>query len=267
MKRTIFILALFCSIIFCLSACININPGKILSGNEILKVQDRGKMDFKAIDARGAFDVIISEISDAPVKVSGDENLIDFIETYVKDGVLTIKFKHENYSTYSTKIGIKITVPNNGQIKSFKSYGASNIIIEGTLVSDNLSITGSGSAKYYGNIKVEKCKIKCSGSTEFNMNIEAVMCQMNFSGSTTCNFSGSVDDCKMTVTGSSDIKGYDLIANKLSYTVYGSSGIQVTCNEELNIRTYGSSDVSYKGTATKINKHTAGSSNIIHVYN
>jgi len=166
MKRILFISAIICSVIFCLTACMK-NRGKPLDGNGILKEQDRGVMNFEAIDARGAFDVIISEISDAPVKISGDENLIDFIETNVKGGVLKIKFKHESYSSYSSKTGIKITIPNNGQIKSIKTYGSSNIIIEGTLVADNLSISGNGSSKLNGNIKAENCRINCSGSTDF----------------------------------------------------------------------------------------------------
>ena len=88
---------------------------------------------------------------------------------------------------------------------------------------------------------------------------------MKFSGSTSCAVVGSADECKMTITGSGDFKGYNFIVNNLTCTVFGSSGVQVTCNDELNIKTFGSSDVYYRGTVKKINKRTAGSSNIIQV--
>ena len=263
MKKTIFISAMICSIIFCLAACININPVKNLSGNGILKEQDRGIMDFEAIDARGSVDVIISESTDAPIKISGDENLIEYIETYVKNGVLKIQFKNRDYLSYSTRLGIKVTIPNNGRINSIKTSGSTNVIIEGTIVADNMSITGKGSSEFNGNIKAEKCKIDCSGSSDFKVNIEATTCILRFAGSSSCNISGNADVCEMTVTGSGDFKGYDFVVDKLTCSVFGSSGVQVTCNEELNIRTFGSSDVSYRGSATKISKSTAGSSSVI----
>ena len=263
MKKITLVSVIICSIILNLTACIGINSVNNIRGNGILKEEDRGKMDFTAIDVRGSISVIISDITDAPVKIEGDENLLEFIETIVKDGVLKVQFRNRNYSSYSPNIGIKVTVPNSGRINRIKTSGSSDIIIEDVVVADNMRIMCSGSSNINGSIKAEKCEIDCSGSSDLKINIDATTCIFKFAGSSTCNISGSADVCEMRMTGSGDFKGYDFAVNKLTCTVFGSSGVQITCDEELNVRTFGSSDVYYRGTATKISKSTAGSSNIV----
>jgi archaellum component FlaF (FlaF/FlaG flagellin family) len=236
--------------------------GKNLKGNGVFKEKERGKMDFNAINTRGSIDVIIADVADAPIKVSGDENLIDSIETYVKDGVLNVHFK-SGYG-YSSKSGLKVTVPNNGRINKIMASGSSDVITEGCIVSDNMSISCKGSSDFKGNIKAEKCELNFNGSSDFKGSVEAVTCNVKCSGSSDCIINGKADICDISMAGSSDFKGYDFIVAKLNCNTSGSSDIQVTCNEELSVKASGSSDVHYKGTATVTNKHLSGSSDLVH---
>ena len=286
MRKTALISVMICSIILNITACISVNSndnsfGKKIKGNGIRKEQDRGKMEFTAIDTRGSIDVIISNTTDAPIKVSGDENLIEYVEAYVKDGVLNIHFNKE-YNSFSTRIGLKVTVPNNGRINNIKASGSSDVTTEGTVVADNMSITCKGSSDFKGNIKAGKCEINCSGSSDFKGNVEAESCEIDCAGSSDfkgsikattcsircagssdCNISGNADVCEIKMSGSSDFNGYDFIVNKLTCSASGSSNIKVTCNEELSASARGSSDVYYRGSAKVISKDTSGSSDII----
>ena len=266
MKKTAFISILISIAILQMIACVNINTngnifGKQIKGNGVLKEQDRGKMDFNAIDVRGSVDVIIADIEDAPIKVSGDENLIDSIVVYVKDGVLNAHFK-ENFG-YSSKIGLKVTVPNNGKIDKIKAAGSSDVIVEGYIVADNISISCKGSSDFIGNIKATECELDFSGSSDFKGNVEATICKIKCTGSSDCIITGKADICDVSMSGSSDLKGYNFIVNKLNCHTSGSSDVQITCNEELSVHASGSSDVYYKGSAKVIHKHTSGSSDVI----
>ena len=86
MKKTGFAFIVMCSILFVMAACsnIHINGMGLVKGNGVFAEKERGVMTFHAVDTKGAIDVIIADIAEAPVKVSGDENLIDNIETEVR---------------------------------------------------------------------------------------------------------------------------------------------------------------------------------------
>jgi hypothetical protein len=233
---------------------------KKIVGNGILKEQERDKMDFNALNTRGSIDVYISESSDIPITVSGDENLIDYIETYVKDGVLNVHFK--NNFGYSSKKNLKVTIPNNGKINNINASGSSDVFIKGRLVAGDLLITLRGSSDIKGDIKADNIKIDCSGSSDYKGKIEAVKLTANCSGSSDCTISGSADVCDLLLSGSSDFKGYDLIVKKCNSSASGSSDIRITCTEELTVRASGSSDVYYRGDAKIIDKHLSGSSDL-----
>ncbi len=266
MKKVALISVMICSTIICMTACGNVITNGIgsknLKGNGIFKEKERGKMEFNAIDARGSIDVIIADVADAPIKVSGDENLIDSIDTYVKNGVLTVHFK-SGYG-YSSKSGLKVTVPNNGRINKITASGSSDVIVEGSIISDNMSIFCKGSSDFKGNIKAEKCELNFNGSSDFKGSVEAVTCNVKCSGSSDCIISGKADICDISMSGSSDFKGFDFVVEKLNCNTSGSSDIQITCNKELSVKASGSSDVHYKGTATVTSKNLSGSSDLIH---
>jgi hypothetical protein len=280
MKKKVLISFMICSIAFFVTSCvistdrngthIRMFPGhnnlialsgyKKIAGNGVFEEKERGVMDFDAIDVRGSVDVIISEQKDASVKVSGDGNLIDFVETYVKSGVLNVHFK-DGYE-YKSRNRLRVTVPGNGHINSIKTSGASDVIIEGCLTADHISVSGKGSTDVKGNIKAEDCKLSFSGSSDYKGNIEAVSCKINCSGSSDCIISGSADVCDISMSGSSDFKGYDFVVKKFSSSASGSSDVQITCTEELRVKASGSSDVYYKGPARVISVHTSGSSSL-----
>ena len=266
MKKTAIISVIISIAIMQMTACVNINANtgmfKNIKGNGILKEQDRGKMDFNAISARGSVDVIIADVKDAPIKVSGDENLIDAVEVYVRNGVLHAHLK-DNFGGYSSKLGLKVTVPNNGKIKEISSSGSSDIYTEGVVTADKMSITCKGSSDFKGSIKAKECIFEFSGSSDFKGSVEAETINIKCSGSSDCVINGKADVCNITTSGSSDFKGFDFIVNKLDCNTSGSSDVQITCNGEMKIRATGSSDVYYKGDAKIIESHTSGSSDII----
>lgn len=264
MKKTMFISVMICVIAFSASGCVNMNfsssKGKRIIGNGVLKEQLRGQMDFNALDAGGSINVYISESSDMPVTISGDENLIDYVETYVKEDVLYVHFK-EGYN-YSSKKGLKVTIPNNGKIKRIHSSGVSDVHITGCLAADNMSITTSGSSDVKGNVKAGNVEVSCSGNSDFKGKVEAVRLTVRCSGNSDCVISGSAEACDVSMSGSSDFKGYDFITKKCNASASGASDIRITCTEELSVKASGASDVYYRGNAKVVSKEVSGASNL-----
>jgi hypothetical protein len=229
-------------------------------GNGIIKEKEIRRFDFDAIDTRNAIDVVISKLEDIPVKVTGDENLIDYVEVTVVNGVLKVRQKEG--INYSSKTGLKVIIPNNGKIKSIMASGSADIIAESVLTGENLSVTCSGSSDFKGNIKVQDATLKFNGSSDFKGSLEANNAEINCSGSSDCHISGFAENCKISMSGSSDFKGVDFKTNKAVCNSAGSSDIHITCNEELEAKASGSSDIYYYGNAKLVNKSTSGASKI-----
>jgi hypothetical protein len=266
LKKTALSSIVICSILFYITSCININIGngfsRLLAGNGVMTEKIRGVTDFDAIDVRGSIDVIISDRNDASITVSGDENLIDSIKTQVDKGTLNIYFK--NGIGYTSKVGLRVTVPNNGHIKNIKASGSSDVTIEGCIMADDIYVSGKGSSDIKGNIKAGNCELNFSGSSDYKGMIEAANCKITCSGSSDCVISGNADICDISMSGSSDFKGYDFVVKKFTCSAFGSSDVQVTCTEELYAKASGSSDIYYKGSAKVMSVQTSGSSDLHH---
>lgn len=265
MKKTALVSVMICSMIMYITACGNVHVsngiiGKNIRGNGVLKEKERGRMDFNAINASGSVDVIIADVADAPIKVSGDENLIDSIETYVTDGVLNVHFRKG--LNYSSQNGLKVIVPNNGKINKITASGSSDVHIEGCLVAKDIYISGRGSSDIKGNIQAENCELNFRGSSDFRGNVQTITCKVDCSGSSDCIISGSAEVCEASMSGSSDFKGFDFVVDKFTASASGSSDVQITCNGELSVRASGSSDVYYKGDAKIVSQHLSGSSDL-----
>jgi hypothetical protein len=258
---------------------LNFRIGKTIAGNGIIKEKEIGKLDFTAIDSRGSVDITVSSSSNAPVIISGDENLIDIVEVSVINGTLTVRNK-EGVS-YSTKHGLKVIVPNNGKIEKIAVSGSSDLITESALTGEKLYVTCkgssdfkgdintrkcelnmSGSSDYKGNLKVEDAKLVFSGSSDFIGSLDAKYADISCSGSSDCKITGFAEECKISMSGSSDFKGYDFTALKADCHTSGSSDIQITCNEEISVKAKGSSDVYYRGKAEVVSKSLSGSSDL-----
>ncbi|MDR0507595.1 MAG: DUF2807 domain-containing protein [Dysgonamonadaceae bacterium] len=264
MKKTVLFMMMACSIMLVLPNCVHVvnSSANGLTGNGTAKSDDRGKMNFSAIKTSGAVGIVISEASDASVIVSGDENLIDNVETYVNDDILYVRFNKNG--GYNSKLGLKVIVPNNGRINNISASGSADVLVESLLVADKLRVSCSGSSDFKGNIKASVCELTFSGSSDFNGSVEAAKVSISCSGSSDCTISGIADICKISAIGSCDFNGYNFIVNKCNAMASGSSDIQITCDGELTANASGSSSIYYKGAAKVVNKVSTGSSDIEH---
>ncbi len=281
MKKAVLIFMMISSILACMTSCIansTLNRKKLV-GNGVITEQVREKMDFNAIRVGSAIKVFISDVTDIPVKVSGDENLLDYVEITVINGVLNIWF--DKKFRYTSRKGIRVTLPNNGRIKKISASGASDVKVESILFGEHIDIENSGSSDFEGDIKAktckinssgssdveadikaEMCKISMSGSSDFEGNIEAGNCNISCSGSADCELGGSADVCTISVSGSSDFEGYAFLVNKLKVDASGASSVEIYCREAIEVKASGASDVYYKGSARLIKKHLSGASTL-----
>ena len=216
---------------------------KKIKGNGNVVTIERSVGDYESIASAGWFDVVLISGEEGRITLKGEENLLEYIETEVKNGKLTIKKeKGVNLRSSNWKGGIVVTIP----IEEISA----------------ISLAGSGDVISRTTIKTERFKASLAGSGDVTLSVEASDFEASLSGSGDMEFEGSATNFKVSVAGSGDIDAFGLNAEFVEANVAGSADLNVTANQAIKARVSGSGDITYKGNPTKIDSKTSGAGDI-----
>ena len=217
--------------------------GKKVKGNGNVVTIERSVGEYDAIGSAGWFDVELVAGKEGEITLKGEENLLEYIKTEVKDGKLVVKTKKGvNLKPSSWKNGITVTIP----VEEVSS----------------VSLSGSGDVVSKTTIKTDTFKTAVAGSGDISLTVEAKSVKAAVSGSGEITLEGSASSFEVAVAGSGDVKAYDFIADAVEAKVSGSADIKVTAKKAITARVSGSGDITYKGNPTKVDTKTAGSGDI-----
>ncbi len=230
-----FVAALF--LLLGATSCIN---EIIIEGNGILASESRQISDFNRVKSMGSFDVYISKGIDFDVVVSGDENIIGYVETYVTGGMLHIDIDRLSSVRSVNPIEIFITTP----------------YLEGLIES------GSGSIRsdYFS---ADHFDLVLSGSGRIEAAFDADEADVLLSGSGRIGLSGIATSVAMTVSGSGRIIATDLQTKNCNTLTSGSGDMWISVSDFLDSRISGSGNVHYYGTP-HVDLSVSGSGKAIH---
>ncbi|NNJ89191.1 MAG: DUF2807 domain-containing protein [Eudoraea sp.] len=218
--------------------------GKKIKGNGKVVTLERTTGDYDAVAVSGWFDVQLVEGSEGTISLKGEENLLEYIITEVKNGKLVVKpEKGVNLQPSSWRSGgISVTIP----------------------VEEINALSMSGSGDLVGNVVLKggDFKTSMSGSGDMSIDLDVQDLQVTVSGSGDMELNGSADNLEVQISGSGDVHAYGLSADNVSAIVSGSADIEVTANESLKARVSGSGDISYRGNPAKIDSKASGSGDI-----
>jgi hypothetical protein len=218
--------------------------GKRIKGNGNVVTEERNVGDYEGVSVAGWFDVELVSGSEGTITLEGEENLLEHIETKIKNGNLVIK----------TESGYNL------QPSSWKGKG----ILVTVPVEDINSVTLSGSGDIVGKtlLRADMFEVTMSGSGDITLEVDAGDVESVLSGSGDIRLGGSASTLKVKVSGSGDVHAYDLEARNVDAVVSGSADIKVTATESLRARVSGSGDITYRGNPGKIDTKTSGSGDI-----
>jgi hypothetical protein len=241
MFKKITLALLLCTISFTLHAQSWRGNGKKVKGNGNVVTINRTTSAYDGIKVGGSFNVLLVEGEEGNISIEGEENIIPFIETEVKENTLEIKYqKNTNIST-TKRLTVTVTYKD---IEKVSLGGSGNITNEGTLKINNLSVSLGGS----GNI---------------TLNIETKELNTNIGGSGNIELNGTSNELNCSIAGSGSIKAYDLPTNSLTANIAGSGNIRTTVKTKIKAQVVGSGSIYYKGTPKYIDVKSAGSGGIV----
>ena len=154
MKKSILLLALCC---FTIS---NAQKYKKIKGNEKITTIFRTTSEYDKIKVSGSFDFKLIAGKEGNISIKGDENLLQYIKTEVKNNTLTVVFEKGINIQYNYSSTLEVTIPIE-KISEITFAGSGNVSTSDPINSDELivEVTGSGNAKLItnsNNLKINK---------------------------------------------------------------------------------------------------------------
>ncbi len=218
-------------------------PWEKIEGNGKLKKESREMTSYTAVASSGSWDVMIAYGESNTIQVEGDENLLNYIETEVKDGRLSIRPKKNVNLRSKNKITVYVSLT---KMTGIYLSGSGDIIGQGRFRNDgttDFKLSGSGSIKLNFD-KVKTAEVAISGSGDILL-------------------AGSANTVNTKISGSGNADCSNLIADDASAHVSGSGNVKLNANHSVDASISGSGNISYKGAATDIRKHVAGSGRLV----
>lgn len=226
-----------------LTALYSFQPWETLKGNGNMKKETREVGSFTGLHTNGSMNVDISYGTSNSITIEADENLLPFMETTVKNGVLTIKPKDNKNLRSNEKLIVHVSMEKMTEVK----------------------LSGSGNVKGNGNFSND-------GATDFNLsgsgNVDIAAgtfgsTSVGISGSGNVHISGNhTNTLEARISGSGNIDCSGLNTDDVKAKVSGSGNIKVFANKSIDAAVSGSGDIYYKGKATNVNMKSSGSGKV-----
>lgn len=222
MKRFIpFVLAVVCTNVF--------------AQNEVRNLED-----FNSLKVNSPFEVEITQTDNNTVTISGvKEESLENIKTEINEGELHIYSKGKIKSDGDVKIALNFKTLN-----SIKPSGAAELKSTNTIITDNMTITGSG-------------------ATDLDLSLNTKELTTNLSGASDLFLKGSTENFNLTLSGASSLKAGELTSKNVVVNISGASDVRVHASESIKGTAKGASNISVKGNppVKEINNSGAASAN------
>lgn len=239
MKKYIQIIC-FLALIPCVSVLNSCNINCVNgSGSPI--TEDRNVGTFSKVEFGGSIKLKIKQDSTNWMKITADDNILKLIKSRVSGDVLKIEMDGNfcNPGEVLVELSSKTW-------SGIKASGATQIISENQINSDNFELDLSGSSQVDLNLVTAKFKMETSGSSEIKLKGQARQSDVN-------------------VSGAAEINAFNFVVSDYNIETSGSSKCAINVLNSLNVNSSGSSEILYKGLPKNINNKKSGSSELKHV--
>ena len=219
-----------------------IHAQKRIKGNGTIIAINRTTSEYHTVNFAGPFDYILISGKEGNIQIEGEENLLHYIITEVKNGTLSIRTENNISLQTSRNKTIKIRVP-------FEDIST-------------VSLSGSGDVWSESIISTTQFKVSVAGSGNAKLKVDATSVEALVTGSGEIDLKGKTNTLKVFVSGSGEYEGYELAATDVDVSVTGSGDAKITCNGHLKARVTGSGEIKYKGKPKTEDSKVLGSGRI-----
>jgi hypothetical protein len=213
--------------------------GERISGNGNIVTTRRHVGSFNSIEAGGAVEVRVKQDATHSVKVETDENLFQYLDVFTDGNTLVIQPKKGYNLKPTEEIIVYVAAPT---FQTLDVSGASKLLSDGTIKSNNL-------------------ELGASGASEIRMDVEVSELQADLSGASMLQLRGATSRFATEASGASRIKCIDLTTTETRLDVSGATNAEISASRQLTIEASGASNVEYRGNPN-IQQNSSGASSV-----
>jgi len=240
MKTITRVTAVFATILmfsFSLQSCY-FNGINNINGNGNVVKQDREVSAFSGIDVGGKYEIVLTQGEKESLSIEADENLLEYIETKVKDGVLYINSTESIGKCKALVVNI-----------TFKEL-------------DNLDLSGACDVWAEEKLAFDRLEMECSGASEIDLKINATYIEFDFSGASEIKLEGEAGEIDLDCSGASEFYAEEFEVENYTIDCSGASSCRLFVTNKLDVESSGASSIRYKGNPQIINKDVSGAASI-----
>ncbi len=227
MKKLMTLAAVAATICFAITSCYAGPRKKFIEPSRVVVTEDRTVAQFSGIDVQDHIEVVYVQTNSTPsITVKASDNLIKFVYTEVKNGILKIKFDALRVSVRNAD---DITVyVSGGQINTLSMSGATEFEAERLILDGDFKTTLSGACEL--DIENFVCKdfmLAVSGAGKMSSdNVKIGTAKIAISGAGEVELEGVADVVDISITGAGNADFSDLRVGKLNQAVTGAGRIR-----------------------------------------
>lgn len=210
---------------------------KGLQGSGVAKKEKRNVTGAKYIVNDSPAKIIVKMGNNEELYVEGDDNLINIVNTYVKNNCLTVSIADVSFST---KQPLTVYVTTN-ELTGLKVKGCGDIVSSGKINSNKITLLVDGS----GDIQIA--------------NLLSDMLTLAIMGSGDIKIAGQAKQLTAEIMGSGDIDARMMKAQMANILVKGSGDCLVNTSNQAIVKIVGSGDVQLFGKPPVIKQYVSGS--------
>lgn len=183
--------------------------------------------NFHSVANAGAAEVFITMGDEEDLRIEGDDEDIERIETVVQNGILKIRTKRDinNWNVAIGSVKIYITAVKLGALLQ---SGSGIINLRGEMSSASADIQLSGSGKIIAKINAQSANVAMSGSGRVIL-------------------VGKVGEINVTLAGSGDLNADKLLSENTKIKIAGNGAAYVNVKDNLDVKIVGPGAVNYFG--------------------
>lgn len=209
-------------------------------GSEDLVTQDRFFSDFSAVEVRSGFEVEITQSSIYSIKITADDNVLDYIEVSKTSDKLTIRLKW-GYIYRNVTLRAKITMPELNELKL--SSGTSCKLKEFSTSNEFIVELSGGS--------------HLSGEFTTSQNVRFTLAEGAY-----LSIDGAANSLDIRASLGSHLELSDFMVHDATVNLSNGSSATINLDGRLDGDLSGGSNLKYLGNPTTIDVNTSGGSTV-----
>ena len=232
---------LFVSVLcICLASTAEAQIKKKVQGDGNVQKETRDLSGFTGVKTSTAIDIYLTQGNSFSVVVEADNNLLEYIETEVDNGVLKVYVDKVNITKSEKKV-VHVTMK---EIDLIKASSAGDVIGQTP-------------------VKAEELKISTSSAGDVKLEVHVGKLYLSTSSSGDITLKGEAEYLEASTSSAGDIKAYELTVKEADVSASSAGDVKITVTERLIARASSAGDVYYMGDPKYVDAKSSSAGDVV----